>query len=390
MNVVESLFKKFIRITNINIRVELLKIILILLTVALILATYLASVVTMKINELLLGNFQAVDLKVFIKSIIMALLSFVFFVIPLNYIIMRHSKPNERFIKPKRLVSFFIFHILLVYVTFYLSTSLFYVITYGIGMPPEVYQIFNNNIYHLTEFQLMYKQEYITILHYMMVPVCAYVAYALFYVYRIKKEFFDTGITNKFKLILEQAGEKEAVENSIFGDLVKKIFNYRIAKIYHRAFVYYYSAVWFIYPLIILFVAYKDGITHNFLTIDLAMNDLFVFSSLFLNIIFIIIPMCIFFEIGRIYGFKITDYFNKTKIDMGISFYCTYLSLALAFFISSFIRIVFHILEKYGNIVPTINASAALALVVAFAVNYVFSKPKELLSVFLKYVMYEH
>jgi len=358
--------------------------------VALILATNLASVVSIKINELLLGNFQSVDLKVFIKSVIIALLSFAFFVIPFNYIIMRNSKPNERFIKPKRLVSFFIFHLLLVYVTFYLSTALFYVITYGICMPHEIYQVFNNNVYHLKEFQLMYKQEYITVLHYMMVPVCTYVAYALLYAYIIKKEFFDAGITNKFKLILEQADKKEIIENSIFGDLVKKIFNYRIAKIYYRAFIYYYSVIWFIYPLIFLFVAYKDKITHEFLTIDLAMNDLFTFSFFFLTFIFVIIPMCIFFDVGKIYGFKITDYLNKKKIDIGINFYCAYLNFAFAFLITSFIWEVFHILEKYGNIVPTTNASAAIALVAAFAVYYAFSKPKELLSVFLKYVMYEH
>ena len=120
------------------------------------------------------------------------------------------------------------------------------------------------------------------------------------------------------------------------------------------------------------------------------MNDLFTFSFLFLSIIFVIIPLGIFFDIGRIYGFKITDYFNKKKIDIGISFYCKYLSLAFAFFISSFIWEVFHILEKYGNIFPTINSSAVLALVTAFAVDYIFSKPKELLCIFLKYVMYEH
>ena len=222
----ESLFNKFIGITNINIRIGLLKIIVMLLTLVLIIATDLASTVTIQINELLLGNFQSIDLKMFIKSIIMALFSFGCFIIPLNYIILQNSKPNERVIKSKRLVSFFIFHILLVYATFYLSTASFYAITYGIGMPPEIYQIFNNNVYHLKEFQLMYKQQYVTVLHYVIVTVCAYVAYTSFYVYIIKKEFFDTGITNKFKIILEQADKEKVVENSIFEGLVKKIFNY--------------------------------------------------------------------------------------------------------------------------------------------------------------------
>jgi hypothetical protein len=355
-------------------------------------SVYGSLIVAGQINELLLGNFSSVNLGVITEFIIIAGIAFTCFIFPLNYILLRNSKPEEQFIKPKCLVPLFIIHILLVYVTVYLSIAFFYMITYGVFMPHEVYYIFNNDVIHLKEFQLIHAQFYVTGIFCVSIILLTYTLYSLFCAYRIKKDFFDSSysqITNKINSHLEMKGNEKKIGESRYRSLIEKMFNYKMAEIYCRSFIYYYSAIWIIEPVIITFVVLRDTISKEFLTIALAMNDQFTITFFILNIIFIFIPAYIFSNLREIYGFNITKFLNKNKIDKGVDFYCKYLSIIASLFITLNIYGIYHILEEYGNIVPNTNAKAALSLIVIYITNYAFSKPRELLSVLLKYTIYE-
>ncbi|WP_229390416.1 hypothetical protein [Methanosarcina sp. DH2] len=355
-------------------------------------SVYGSLIVAGQLNELLLGNFSSVNLEVFTEFIIIAGIAFTCFIFPLNYILLRNSKPEEKFIKPKYLVPLFIIHILLVYATVYVSIAFFYVITYGVFMPPEIYYIFNNNVINLKEYQLIHAQSYVTGIFCVSIILLTYTLYSLFCAYEIKKGFFNLSysqIINKMSSHFEVEKNETKTGESRYRSLIEKMFNYKMAEIYYRSFIYYFSAIWIIEPVIITFVVLRDTISKEFLTVVLTMNDRFTITFFLLNIIFIFIPAYIFSNLREIYGFNITTFLNKNKIDKGIDFYCKYLSIITSLFITLNIYGIYHILEEYGNIVPNTNAKAALSLIVIYATNYAFSKPRELLSVFLKYIIYE-
>jgi len=387
-----SLFKKFFSVFNININIWLLRFLLVILTAILLVSACGSSVVALQLNYLILGNFSSVDLKLFILFTFIAGIAFTCFIFSLNYILMRNSKSEERFIKPVHLILLFVIYIFLVYATIYLSIAFFYVFVYGMFMPPEVYYLFNNNAVHLKEFQLIHIQAHVMGIFFVLITVLTYTLYSLYCAYRIKKYFFDYEIFEKidhFWEIKKSKGVKEFNNEFKYQKLIGKIFNYKTAEIYYRFFIYYYSVIWILEPLVIMFLYYRDTISHEFLTVKLTMDDSFVFTSLLVNFIFFFIPLYIYSNIKGIYGFKITDYLSKSLIDHGTDYYCKYLSIISSIWITYTITGIYYILDKYGGLVPTPNARTALSLTVILVTTYLFSKPRQILYAFIKPLMYE-
>jgi hypothetical protein len=386
---VESLRKQYFGIFKININIWLLRILLFFLTVLLLISSFGSVIVAVQLNELLLGNFSSFSIEKFIMFILIGGIAFICFIYPLNFILLRNSKPYERFIKPIYLILLFTAHILLVYATIYLSIALFFVIVYGVLMPPEIYCLFNNNAIHLKEFELLHKQAFVLAIFVVLIIFLTYSLYSLYCAYRIKNNFFDYEIFDKINLFWETHQREKTIRVIGYRNLNYNTFNYKMAETLYKSFIYYFSAIWVLEPVAIILFLFRDTISREFLTFKLTMDDSFIFNSLMVNIIFFFVPLHIFFKIKNIYGFRMTSYLNENLIDRGINFYCNYLNWFFSIFITLNIYGVYYVLEKYGGIVTNTTIKSVIAFTVLVVTTYGFPKPRQILNSLMKPIKYE-
>lgn len=215
-----------------------------------------------------------------------------------------------------------------------------------------------------------------------------FVTYGLFLLYIIYRMKFEYGIINKIIPLLnklEHIEVKKGIIDIILENFVSKMFNYKTGELYYRGFYYYFSIIWFLYPLIFTYFTVGYEARGESFAVFLATNDMFMFKFSFLTLICLVIPSLIASELQATYGFHITDYISRKSINKGIDFSCRYFTILGSLYLTSLVPKTSNFLEEYTNIVVAFNFKIAVTVLIFFIADYTLSKYTELEKLLLNY-----
>lgn len=345
---------------------------------------YYGMLLSEKINDILLGNFTNLNFGSFILLFLTSI-SFGFFIQNFHEIISGYFNINTIKIDLK-ITSIFVFsHIIIVYLTKYLSIVFFYSINYD--PTNELFLLLMESFVTEPELLIKIKAFIIFLLFFVTTVIFTIVIYTFFIIYNYTIYF---SFLQKLEKVLknEELFKHETKSQKLIGKLFsKQLQNDKFIKLINYIYYSYYLIGSIIIGIYLLWFLSQDSFfgtntyIRNFVIgnpFELSMYPilLFIFVLLILNAIF---EVC-----QKKKKYTLTDFIDVGYIKIYFKFVMIYTNFAVASLIYISLKNIYYILEKDGNIIVTkyIQNIEYLVLISMsiLIVTYILDKIKGLLA----------
>ena len=357
-----------------------------LLVFILILSIIFARFVSEQINSVLLGTTTIFDWGLFITSIIVIFVLFIYFIVSINSLIFKYFGVDYD-IDIKDDIRIFIICIFLFINGVYLSKYLAIVSVYWhLEIPDPQFEVLLQQLCTLSGGISFYDNTIINITTFLsfltISTVFTVIIYLIFLHYILKKHSlklwnFDQIASGRVHAPLGPAGQ----------EIIRKVFSKPLK---NSNFIKYFSYFNYMFPLcttfvlslLVTYLLVGDSLFGKNAFMIFVFKYQYVFSA---YAIFWILILGIFEEVQKIHKYKVTDFMGKKIYTNMVNYTGVYLSITISCSIVIFTRNIYIILNKYGNVlVPESIQTAHLVILLVTSGYIILILSKKLEEIFMK------